>query len=63
MSVQFIEESGLRIGLPLGASFRFQQLPTYRASSGKSLKAIDCAWQHNARLHRLEVRDYRHLGS
>lgn len=59
-SVQFIDESGLRLGFPAD-SFRFQELLAYRALSGQSLKEMDFAWHHNSRLHFLEIRDYRRL--
>lgn len=60
--MQFIEESGLRLGFPAD-SFRFQELLAYRALSGQFLKEMDFAWHHNSKLHLLEIPDFRRLES
>jgi len=43
MTLDYVEESGLRIGFPAGKHFRFQQLTGYRRLSGQSLKEMDFA--------------------
>ncbi len=61
MTRESVEESGLRLGFPTGAAFRFQDLAGYRALCGQSLKEMDFAWRHEATLYLLEIRDYRDL--
>ncbi|WP_295431864.1 hypothetical protein [uncultured Thiodictyon sp.] len=52
------EESGLSVSLPVGAHFRFADLPGYQALCGQHLKEMDFAWIDNGELLLLEVRDY-----
>ncbi len=57
------EESGLRITLPDGESFRFQDCPSYKTLNGKNLSEIDFGWWDSAKqtFWLLEIKDYSHL--
>ena len=57
------QESGLRITLPDGDSFRFQDCYSYKALSGKNLSEIDFCWWDSTRntLWLLDIKDYSHL--
>jgi hypothetical protein len=57
------EESGLRIELPDGDSFRFQDCSGYKSLSGKNLSEMDFGWWDSAKniLWLLDVKDYSHL--
>ncbi|WP_445630204.1 hypothetical protein [Nostoc sp. DSM 114167] len=57
------EESGLRITLPDGESFRFQDCPSYQILNGKNLSEIDFGWWDASKdtLCLLEVKDYSGL--
>jgi hypothetical protein len=57
------EESGLRITLPDGECFRFQDCPSYNPLKGKNLTEIDFGWWDSAEdtLHLLEIKDYSGL--
>ncbi|MCF7809365.1 hypothetical protein K9N50_00100 [bacterium] len=54
------EESGLRITLPDGASFRIQELQTYIHLKGKNLREMDYCWFDidRNRINLLEVKNY-----
>jgi hypothetical protein len=53
-------ESGLRISLPDGHGFRFQDMPAYKGLSGQNLKEMDFGWWDSERgiVWLLEVKDY-----
>lgn len=53
-----IIESGLRLALPAGLSFRFADTGAYGAVKGQSVKEMDFAWVDSGKLFLLEVRDY-----
>lgn len=57
------EESGLKINLPDGHSFRFQDNPAYQKLKGKQLSEMDFAWWDTDKniLWLLDVKDYSHL--
>lgn len=57
------EKSGLRIILPDGDSFRFQDCSGYKSLSGKNLSEMDFSWWDSTQniLWRLDVKDYSHL--
>ncbi len=57
------EESGLKITLPEGECFRFQDCASYKPLKGKKLSEIDFGWWDSAKntLHLLEVKDYSTL--
>jgi hypothetical protein len=57
------EESGLRIALPDGDSFRFQDCSGYKSLSGQNLSEMDFGWWESAKniLWLLDVKDYSHL--
>jgi hypothetical protein len=54
------EESGLRITLPNGENFRFQDFPSYKKLNGKNLSEMDFGWWDATKntLFLLEVKDY-----
>jgi hypothetical protein len=56
-------ESGLRINLPEGEHFRFQDCEIYKQLSGKKLKEMDFGWwqKQQNRLWLIEIKDYAHL--
>lgn len=57
------QESGLRITLPDGDSFRFQDCSSYKTLSGKNLSEMDFGWWDSTRntLWLLDIKDYSHL--
>lgn len=56
-------ESGLKVTLPTGDSFRFSDCPAYRSLSGASLKEMDFGWWDASRntLWLMELKDYSRL--
>jgi hypothetical protein len=58
-------ESGLRLNLPKGEHFRFQDCKVYKKLSGQKLKEMDfCWWQKEQnRLWLIEIKDYAHLST
>lgn len=56
-----IIESGLRVELPAGMSFRFSETAAYTKLKGKRLKEMDFAWVNDNTLFLLEVRSYSQI--
>ncbi|RKZ50904.1 MAG: hypothetical protein DRR16_05610 [Candidatus Parabeggiatoa sp. nov. 3] len=56
-------ESGLRLTLPAGKHFRFQDCKAYKSLNGQNLKEMDfCWWQEDEnRLWLIELKDYANL--
>ena len=54
------EESGLRVTLPDGASFRIQDLQTYNQLKGRKLREMDFCWfnKNSNQINLLEIKDY-----
>jgi hypothetical protein len=57
-TVREVTESGVKVSLPAGASFRLADLPPYQLLSGSSLKEMDVGWHDGAqgRLFLLEIK-------
>jgi hypothetical protein len=57
------EESGLRITLPDGDSFRLQDCASYISLKGKNLSEMDFGWWDATKetLWLLDIKDYSHL--
>jgi hypothetical protein len=57
------QESGLRITLPDGECFRFQDCPSYKTLNGKNFSEIDFCWWDSTKntLWLLELKDYSHV--
>jgi hypothetical protein len=56
-----IIESGLRVDLPEGTSFRFADTEAYKAVKGHSLKEMDFGWVDECKLFLLEVKSYSQI--
>jgi hypothetical protein len=56
-------ESGLRLNLPKGEHFRFQDCEVYKLLCGQKLKEMDFGWwqKEQNRLWLIEIKDYAHL--
>ncbi len=57
------QESGLKLTLPEGQHFRFQDCQAYKSLMGQNLKEMDFGWwqEQKKRLWLIEIKDYANL--